>query len=815
MRYRAVGGTKTISLISRLLLGASLWFCAGATMQADSLVSDGTLSATLSEQGTIHDMTWKRAGSPPVNIAFRHDRYAGFSWHVHTGGQWHVELPLARVKPGADEFATTLDGVVYSLTYAVKDGRLEVVAGVRNTSGKVFTPTRVLVNVGVDTEMVSYPSWHERFSPTLLRCETTHFWGYFMRPDGVILGIASPDPVVSWANGYNAGGHRIFTSCLDFFNTDPQPERHPQVAQSLGPGEARQWRVLLAPMDSLATVQPTLAKAAGIPMIALDRPTVEAGQPVKGVVASISPVVSLSVTGPDSNTVGCELRDGKFLFMPPHPGVYTLTLKTRDGKVTEAKAARRMPWSWYAKGARANAVSKPQKASSHTESWYGLFSAYLARRYFPDATLDVAIDAKYNEIAPLLYDTKKLVPTSWESRIQNHACWGSMQVARYRATGDIHALEFAAAMADYMAATQTPTEPAYYARSKDHAAHYTCVVYIAKSVLEVMAAEKPLVEKDPSWKARYDRHAASVRRALDDLAARLDNIGTEGEATYEDGMISCAYMQLAMYALLQTDAGLREKYLAAAKNAAAGHRCLSQILVPDCRMNGGSLRFWESQYDIETTPNMMISPHGWSAWRLYGLWYLYQLTGEREYLRQAMNGLASCVQLIDFKTGDLRWGFIADPCIRARVFEPNPVGSPPGRWVERVIGEQYLPMISGWYRAKPNTLVNGYFAMGGGQSGGCCDNDVHEIFKCLGEIALTSAYVVEHSDGSLETWNCTAQRDGQGVIEVMPAEAVVSRVHFNLTRASRTKVKFTAGDQTGDVDPMSWFGPGGIPEELR
>ena len=117
--------------------------------------------------------------------------------------------------------------------------------------------------------------------------------------------------------------------------------------------------------------------------------------------------------------------------------------------------------------------------------------------------------------------------------------------------------------------------------------------------------------------------------------------------------------------------------------------------------------------------------------------------------------------------------------------------------------------------SSPNTLVNGYFAMGGGQSGGCCDNDVHEIFKCLGEIALTSAYVLEHSDGSLETWNCTAQRDGQGGIEVTPAEAVVARVHFNLSRASRTKVKFTAGVQTGDVDRMSWFGPGGIPEELR
>jgi hypothetical protein len=120
-------------------------------------------------------------------------------------------------------------------------------------------------------------------------------------------------------------------------------------------------------------------------------------------------------------------------------------------------------------------------------------------------------------------------------------------------------------------------------------------------------------------------------------------------------------------------------------------------------MNGGSMRFWESQYDINTPPNMMNSPHGWSAWRLYGLWYLYQLTGGKEYLRQAMNGLGSCVQLIDFKDGDLRWGFIPDPCIHARVFEQDPATPGMGVWNPRVIGEQYMPMISGWYRAKPNT----------------------------------------------------------------------------------------------------------------
>ncbi len=46
------------------------------------------------------------------------------------------------------------------------------------------------------------------------------------------------------------------------------------------------------------------------------------------------------------------------------------------------------------------------------------------------------------------------------------------------------------------------------------------------------------------------------------------------------------------------------------------HRCLEQLLIPDARMNGATLRFWEAQYDvlIGGSLNMMNSPHGWTAW---------------------------------------------------------------------------------------------------------------------------------------------------------------------------------------------------------
>ncbi|MFR8530580.1 MAG: hypothetical protein ACLVDB_05335 [Anaeromassilibacillus sp.] len=56
----------------------------------------------------------------------------------------------------------------------------------------------------------------------------------------------------------------------------------------------------------------------------------------------------------------------------------------------------------------------------------------------------------------------------------------------------------------------------------------------------------------------------------------------------------------------------------------------------------------------------MNSPHGWSAWNIYALFNLYELTGDQQYLERGMNAMGSCAQLMGFD-GTLRWAFIADP----------------------------------------------------------------------------------------------------------------------------------------------------------
>jgi hypothetical protein len=746
-------------------------------------------------------------------VQFRADSFAGPTWY----GRWDggdKKLRLRQVEAGKPVYEMVRDGIRFRIEYRQAPlGRTAIVATATNSTAKPWKPETAGLQLGLDTWMEKWPDWNQRFFPTLLRCEKTHFWGYAMAPDGRILVIASPDPVASWSVDYNGGGHRIFTLNLDLLNAGPLPARHPQGLDTLAPGESKSWTVYLTPCDKLDDVACEVENLTMAPMFKIDRYTLAAGESFSGTVFAGGALKSLILTDPNGKEAKLEwLGDplGVYQGTSPTlsvPGVYTLNATNYKGKVSEAKISVRRPWSWYLDRARAEAVAKPQKASSHTESWYGLFSAFQARRLLPDAAMDAQAEAKYQEIMPLMYDMQKMVPTSWQNRIQNHACMAGLLAYRYAATGDIKDLEFAANLADFLG-TKQGKDGAY----RNGHTHYTSVVYIGKSIMEVMAQEKPLAAKDPKWQERYDRHYASVKKAMDDLAKNLDNIDTEGELTYEDGMIACSYTQLAMFALLQTDPAERQKYLIAAEKVASGHRCLSQIVVPDSRMNGGSLRFWESQYDVLLHPNMFNSPHGWSGWRIYGLYYLYQLTGQEDYLRQAMNALGSCVQLIDGQTGELRWAFVSNPYIRASVFEPDPAKPGKGRHVNQVIGEQYMPMISGWYKAPPKTWVTGYW---GDNDGGCCDNDVHEIFKCLAEVAVGSAYVIQRADGTIAAWNCTAAVK-DGILVVTPAEALISRIHFNVPKAAKVQVGFKAGPAAGEIPAgLSWFGPGGIPEELR
>ena len=721
-------------------------------------------------------------------------------------------------------FSGETSKIKVALSYSFEKNAFAMEATIKNKTGKEIPIDTLMLRLGINTEMDAFPHWNKVYFPTMMRCEKDFLWGYFMNPAGGILTVSTQNPVASWNYDYNKGGHRIFTQNLDLMHKLPLPERHPQNLQTLNAHEERTWKIYLQPTSSLKNVKSIVSELAKAAIIDAPQYTIDENETLH--IKILGSVKSLNLITPNNKNL--KLKPSETIDIHPEDGVgkYKLVAISTYGKTTEALFSVRKPWSWYMKQARINAITNEQKGGSHAESWYGLFSMFLTQKYFPNDILLKKSLEKFNEIYPLMYDDQgfpksKLLWGSWDivNRIQNTACMASVLAMMYSTFHDTTYLVKAANQCDFLLKNQD-VKGAY----RNGKTHYTSVVYIAKSVLEVCEQEKLLAAGNNIWQQRYIRHFKSAKDAIDELTLSRDNIETEGEMTYEDGMIACSYAQISFLATLIHDRADRNKYIESAEYLRKGHQCLSQLLIPDSRMNGGSLRYWESQYDILSFENMMSSPHGWSAWRIYGLYYLYQLTGNAELLDQMYNALGTCVQLVDEKTGDLRWGFCVDPYLVGNPDLSNPnkkfdhdqmkggdllvrdtlvtVRENRGVRINKPVGEQYVSMISSWYKAKPNTWVTGYWEA----DGGCCDNDVHEIFKCLEETALTNAFVIEQSNGSLKGYNCKIKTKGQ-TIEITPNEEIVCNLHINIKKSYRVRIHFRNKDVNEEIKggEMKWI----------
>ena len=59
------------------------------------------------------------------------------------------------------------------------------------------------------------------------------------------------------------------------------------------------------------------------------------------------------------------------------------------------------------------------------------------------------------------------------------------------------------------------------------------------------------------------------------------------------------------------------------------------------------------------------------------------------------------------------------------------------------------------------------------------DNDVHELFKCIGEAVLTNAFVIERPNGEVVGYNCRVTRKGN-TLTVKADEKQIVNLHCNL-----------------------------------
>lgn len=759
---------------------------------------DGVGQGVVLHSGYITQLRFPTQG---VVVPFRTEKgMQGPTCYVREGERDTVLL-WQEVTGVPHTFEARYGNVVCQLNYATKQEVTTLRVLLRNEGHVPFQPTAMGLWLGVDTYMDAYPAWLNKFFPTLLRCEPTFFYGYLQSPHGQRLALVSDNALASWSLQYNKGyqdppphwfmGHRVEGVRLDLLHTLPLPSHHPQHLWQLAAGEERVWQLqLVAPGDE--PLAQCLHRVAGVPLMEMERInwdvgseahfTVHAHQPHITVIHEQGEAVPVEVTseGKDKWRVSCKL---------PTVGRYIVEVK--DGKHrSEGSLTAHVSWQWCMEQARKAALIHHQKPTSHAESWYGFYSAFLAAHHFPQSGVDSVLDKRFERLFALLHHSTPLRPRYVPWRIQNTATTIGLLVARYEAYHRMEDLERAAALADWLIRTSQRKDGAYMS---GHTV-YTSVIYVAKSLMELQAVEATLPTVE--WQKRAKRHLTSVRRAVDQLVKAQGNLETEGQLTYEDGMVSCSALQIGQYALTLPQGRARQHYTEAMLQLLKGHNCLTQLEVNDARQRGGTLRFWEAQYDVMMLPNMLNSPHGWSAWRTYATYYAYLLTGDREWLVQTYNALGAMAQLLDTKTGVLRWAFVVDPYVVARqtavphptitadsvsLGNPHPDLLPTQQWV---VGEQYIPMVSHWQGI--NTQ----------------DNDVHEVFKCMAETVLTQAFIVEREDGEVEAFNCKVERQGN-TLNVTPLEPQVRRLHCNLQHSFT--VRFASTQRTLPSQYCDWW----------
>lgn len=778
-----------------LLLLISCWY-SWSIMAQTTTWKGKHWEARISDNGCLEQIVFKNnEKNDTVPFFLKEGQFTGPSFYAVYDGK---TTNAAWVPDGYLSYRTAIDHVECRMTYCDWKGQPTLEITLTNLGHVPFQPEKAGLRLGIDTYMDKYPDWFGKYFPTLMRNEKSHFFGYLQTPSGHMLGIVSPQPVASWSVEYNLGyqdpaphwfmGHRIESLNLDLLNALPLPGHHPQDLWCLKQGESRTWNIAFVDMEQPDALEEKLHRLADIPMLRIPQTTCCPGERISFDVMPGNAEITVCDRRGERLDLTTEKISGdlqRVSCVLPETGLYTI--HATDGeKQAEGIVSAHASWEWTLEQARRGAWKYHQKATSHIESWYGFYSAFLAAQYFPDRELDRKLRHRFDYLFTLLHDTTKMVPKYYESRIQNTSGTINLLVHKYHAYNDTEDLRKASRLADWLINTWQRKDGAYV----NHHIVYTSVIYVAKNILELALTEYGLGTDNPEWKRAADRHYDSAKRAIDQLVASQGNFETEGELTFEDGMISCSALQIGMLGLMQRDSRTRDHYTAAMLKILESHDCLTQLRVPDARRRGGTMRYWEAQYDVQMLPNMFNSPHGWSGWRAYATYYAYLLTGNERWLQETYNAMGAFSNLIDCHTGDLRWAFVADPYLKVKQTcsadtrasaDSLSFGNPhPELYDTRrfIIGEQYVNMISDWQTV--NTQ----------------DNDVHEVFKFMGEAMLTNAFVVERQDGTVAGYNCRVTRQGN-TLYVEADEKQMVNLHCNLQHAY--KIRFRG--QTRETTP--------------
>lgn len=689
-----------------------------------------------------------------LRIPFRTDAYGRSFFIVLDKKETHIPFRTG-------EFSE--HGISFSVVEEETNDILHLSIGV--CAEKAIPVERFGFRLGIDTYMDTYPQWNHKFFPTALRCEKNGFWACFMSPEGKMLAVCSPSKIISWKNEYNTAGndvgHRIYTSSIDFINIQKQPKRHPANTLQEIPAHSIHYDIYYHFVTSDDELRRFIERYAHIHIPTVNKFTLEPGEEL---------VI-------DQAVYTDELKNGLNVF------------QKKD--CAELAVYVRKDWFYYLDCAQKSAQKCQQKPGTHCESWYGYFTmagyAKILRNEQYTKQLCTQFDAFFSTMTKGIRK-KRLKKKALPYRLQNASAMISLLTDFYELTENEKYLNFADDLAAWLMKLQSRKDGSY----RSHKTHYTCVIYPAKSMMELA-----LAEQNAGRISRSKLHLNSAKKAVENLLQQMDDIATEGQMTFEDGMISCESLQLALFALITENPDEKKAFTQAAETIMRKHRCLEQRFLPDCRVRGCTLRFWEARYDINFFANMLNCPHGWTSWKNYASYYLYLLTGNFLYLKDLMDTLGACMQCVD-ADGELMWAYVADPCVSGQRLKKGCTKDHVS-FEECTVGEEYLPMISDWFRHDANKLTFQYIrwlnapATWSKDFGGSCDNDVHEHFKCLCETVFGKAFLHERDDGNFVCYNCRSSAYGFVSNDPYVSTLIIYAAKEGCIRFNQTNITISSG----------------------
>lgn len=189
---------------------------------------------------------------------------------------------------------------------------------------------------------------------------------------------------------------------------------------------------------------------------------------------------------------------------------------------------------------------------------------------------------------------------------QHEAFLMEQLVDYYRLTGDRGILLEACRLAEHFVAEHMEESGCVVCQNEpDGEAVDYCTVHVP--ALGLILVGKAMEEVDGE-KAKF--LLGQAEKLADYVCHRGLSFPTEGKPCTEDGSMSCSALTLLLaYCRLSP----KEMYLKEANRILELHDML-ELAGTDCRMNGSSLRFWETQYETRDWGPSINAGHGWTIW---------------------------------------------------------------------------------------------------------------------------------------------------------------------------------------------------------